>query len=474
MLTGSRFHRTFIGDRAFYKTVLALVIPIIIQNSISNVVNLLDNIMVGQVGTAEMSGVAVSNQLLFVFMLCIFGGLSGPGIFGAQFFGAGDLEGLRNTFRIKIWIALTIFVIALAAFVGWGDPLIASFLTGEGDAASAALIFSSGKDYLLIMLAGLIPFALTQCYSGTLRETGETMLPMWAGIAAVLTNLFGNWVLIYGNLGFPVMGVQGAAIATVFSRFVELGIILYAIRKVPVFSSLRGVYHTLRVPVKLFVAVMKKGMPLLVNEALWSVGMAMLMQIYSVRGQSILAGLNIASTITNLFNVVFLSMGNAVAVMIGQSLGANELTRARGEAWKLMFSSFASCVVIGGLMAVLSPVLPHIYTTTEEVYQLAARFILTAACFMPINAITHCCYFTMRSGGSVMITFLFDCVFTWVINIPFAMFLVYRTGLPMMALFPICQGVEILKSAIGLILVKKGVWIRNIVSAPQPETEMVT
>ncbi len=467
-----RFKRTFIGDRAFYRVVFAIVVPIIIQNSVSNIVNLLDNIMVGKVGTAELSGVAVANQLLFVFNLCVFGGLAGPGIFGAQYFGAGDMEGLRNTFRIKLWIAVTILLVSLAIFIGWGDRLILGYLTGEGAAAAAEAILENSKAYLRIMLIGLFPFALTQSYSGTLREAGETMLPMKAGIAAVLTNLCGNWILIYGHLGFPAMGVNGAAIATVLSRFVELAIIVVGTHRSQRYGFMRGVYRTLKVPAKLLRSVMKKGMPLLVNEALWSMGIAMLMQIYSARGLMVLAGLNIASTINNLFNVVFLSMGNAVAVMIGQSLGANDLHRARSDVWKLMSFSFFSCVVMGFVLAILSPVFLLFYNTEEGVRMMATRFILTAACIMPVSSVTHACYFTLRSGGSTIITFLFDSVYTWAINIPFALLLVYGTNLDIMLLYPICQLVELLKSTIGLILVKRGVWIRNIVSGHETGSEI--
>ncbi len=467
-----KIKRTLIGDRTFYRTVFAIVVPIIIQNSVSNFVNLLDNIMVGAVGTEQMAGVAVANQLLFVFNLCVFGGLAGPGIFGAQYFGAGDMEGLRNTFRIKLWISVVIILASLVIFIGWGDRLILGYLTGEGDTASAETMLVSGRDYLRVMLFGLFPFALTQSYSGTLREAGETMLPMKAGIAAVLTNLCGNWILIYGNLGFPVLGVEGAAIATVISRFVELMIIVIGTHQRQRYGFMRGAYRTLKIPARLLRSVMKKGMPLLINEALWSMGIATLMQIYSVRGLMVLAGLNIASTISNLFNVVFLSMGNAVAVIIGQALGANDMRRARSDVWKLMSFSFFSCIVIGGVMALLSPVFPHLYNTDEAVRTLAVRFILTAACIMPINSIAHACYFTLRSGGSTIITFLFDSVYSWVIHIPFALLLVYKTDLDIMMLYPICQLVEIVKSTIGLILVKKGVWIRNIVSDPQASAQV--
>jgi len=464
LLKLDRLKHNLVGDKAFYSTVLALSIPIVIQNSVSNFVNLLDNIMVGSLGTAQMSGAAVANQLLFVFNLCLFGGLSGPGIFGAQFYGAGDQEGLRHTFRIKLWISGALLLAAMAVFLGWGDQLIALYLTGQGSPGDAAAIMGYSRSYLLIMLTGMFPFALTMCYAGSLRETGETVIPMKAGIAAVLTNLCGNWLLIYGNLGFPRLDVQGAAIATVLSRFVELGIIFVAAHRSEKFQFLRGAWRSLRVPARLLGSVMKKGLPLLVNEGLWSAGVATLMATYASRGLPVLAGLNIASTINNLFMVVLLAMGNAVAVLTGQALGANELERARTNVWKLLAFASASCVVMGGIMALLSPVFPRIYNTEAYVQQLASRFILTAACLMPINVISHCCYFTLRAGGSTAMTFVFDSVFSWTVMIPFALALVRFTNLDIMVLYPLCQGIEVVKCILGLALVRKGIWIRNIVT----------
>ena len=180
-----RFKQLFIGDRAFYKRLLAVMLPVLIQNVITNFVSLLDNIMVGQVGTESMSGVAIVNQLLFVFNLCIFGGLSGAGIFTAQFFGKGDLEGVRHTMRLKYYIAIVASVLFGTAFVLFGKPLISLFLH-EGEAGidlNATLSF--GQQYLWVMLIQMLPFALMQVYGSTLRECGETMLPMKAGITPV-------------------------------------------------------------------------------------------------------------------------------------------------------------------------------------------------------------------------------------------------------------------------------------------------
>lgn len=461
-----KFRNTFIGDRKFYSKVFMIVLPLVVQNTISNFVNLLDNIMIGQVGTAQMSGVAITNQLMFVFMLTIFGGLSGASIFGAQYFGAEDYEGLRHTVRFKLITVAIILVAAIFVFITYGDSLISLYLTGEGDPAERAAMLEYGMTYLRIMLWGLLPFALSQVYGGTLREMGETMLPMKASLAGVFTNLCLNYVLIYGKLGFPVLGVAGAAIATVISRYVELVIIvLYAHKHSGKFHFTQGLYRTMKIPKSLTFNIIRKGIPLLANEMLWSLGMTTLTQIFSTRGLNVVAALNISSTITNLFNVVFISMGSAVAVMVGQSLGANDMPRAKQTAWKLIFFNFSICILIGSILIVLSPILPHVYNTTEEVKTLATRFMQTSALYMSVNAISHCSYFTMRSGGKTFITFLFDSAFTWGIFVPLTFVLTHFTNLNITLLYPLCYSADIIKCIIGIIVVKSGFWAQNIVAS---------
>ena len=453
-----------IGDKSFYKMVLTVTVPIIIQNGITNFVSLLDNIMVGQVGTEQMSGVAVANQLLFVFNICIFGAISGAGIFGAQFYGNRNYEGVRNAFRFKLLICAGLVLLAVLIFASGGEGLISLYLNEEGSGQDAARTLGYGKAYLLCMLAGLIPYALSQVYASTLREAGETVLPMKAGIAAVLVNLVFNYILIYGKFGAPALGVVGAAIATVLSRYVECLIVAFASHgkkgKAP---WLDGVYRTLRIPSHLAGQIVLRGMPLMINEALWSAGMAMLMQCYSMRGLSVIAGLNISSTISNLFNVVYLALGNAVAIIVGQLLGAGKMEEAKDTDTKLLAFSVGGCVVIGALMMLVAPLFPRMYNTTPEVRALAERFILIVAALMPVQGFTNACYFTMRSGGKTFVTFLFDSVFLWVVSIPLAFVLSRFTDLPIVPLYFICQAVDVIKCVIGFVMVKRGVWIHNFV-----------
>ena len=457
--------KRYIGDKAFYKRVLSVAIPIIIQNGITNFVSLLDNIMVGQVGTVQMSGVAIVNQLMFVFNLCVFGATSGAGIFTAQFFGSHDHEGVRHTFRFKILIGFLLSILGIGLFRFCGSPLIQLYLNGEGNSADAVSTLFYGNEYLQVMLWGLVPFAITNAYSGTLRESNETLVPMLAGVSAVFVNLVLNYVFIFGHFGAPAMGVKGAAMATVISRYVELIIVagwthLHSAKN----PFIKGAYRSMFIPGPLMKRIIIKGMPLLINEALWSIGMATINQCYSTRGLDVVAATNISGTLSNLSSIVYLAMGNVVGIIVGQMLGsdADEKT-VRDTDRKLIFTSVVSCLLFGGIMAALSGAFPLFYNTTASVRSLATLLICITAVMMPFHAYTNAAYFTLRSGGQTMVTFLFDSCFVWVCSVPLAFCLSRFTGLSIIPLYAICQGCELLKCAVGAYMIRKGTWIQNLV-----------
>ena len=456
----------FVGDRKFYKATMAVTLPIMVQNLITNFVSMLDNIMVGRVGTAQMSGVAIVNQVLFVINLCIFGAVSGAGIFTAQYAGSGDNEGIRGTFRFKLMSVLAIAAVGIGALSLFGEDLVRLWLRGEGDAKDAELYLKYGMEYMKVMLWGLPAFAAANAYCSTLRETGETVVPMAAGVTAVLVNPFFNYVLIFGHFGAPAMGVRGAAWATVMSRYVELMLAagwthLHAGGKAP-FAA--GLYKTLRVPAKLAKRIFRKGLPLLMNEGLWAAGMAVLNQCYSVRSLDVVAAINIESTVWNAMSVAFMATGNAVGIIIGQKLGEGlDRDRVMDELRKLTAFSVALNIVMGAALACLSGVFPLLYATTDAVRELAGKFILVAAAIMPFNAFTNCTYFAMRSGGKTVITFVFDSVFVWCVCVPLAFVLSRFTSVPVVPMFLIVQGTELVKCVIGYIMIKKGAWMEKII-----------
>ena len=454
-----------IGDRAFYRRLLAVMLPVLVQNVITNFVSLLDNIMVGQVGTEPMSGVAIVNQLIFVFNLSIFGALAGAGIFTAQYHGKNDRDGVRYTFRAKLYFALSIVLIALGIFLGTGEKLIGLFLH-EGEAGlDLAATLEHGKAYMAVMLFQLPLFALMQVYGSTLRETGETVLPMKAGITAVFVNLVFNYILIFGKFGAPEMGVVGAAIATVISRVVECAIIIvWTHRHSESCHFIKGAYSSARVPLSLVRQIAVLGAPLLINEVLWSGGMTMLNQSYSLRGLEVVSAVNISSTVSNLFFCAFFSMGTTVAIMIGQLLGAGELERAVDEDRKLIAFSVALCTAVGIVMWLLAPSIPQIYNTTDTVKQTASALLKVSAAMMPFNAFANCCYFTLRSGGKTLITFVFDSGFMWVVAVPVAFLLSRFTGLPILPLYICVQALDAIKCAVGFVMLKSRKWVNNLVA----------
>ncbi len=459
-----KFKKKFIGDRAFYRHILLLAIPMIAQNAITSFVSFLDNIMVGMVGTEQMSGVAIVNQLIFVFNICIFGGVSGAGIFGTQFFGKGDYEGQKYTFRFKIYISLIISAVAMLLFKFAGTELISLYLSDSGEVGDIELALSYGEEYLAIMMLGIIPFALGQTYISSIRETGHSLVPMLAGVVAMLTNLILDTLLIFGIGVFPKLGVTGAAIATVIARFVEfIVVVVWTHIRTEKNPYIVGAYKGFGIPWGILKNIIITGTPLMINEMLWASGMATIAQCYAVRGLEVVAAQNISSTITNLFNVVYLQLGACIAIVVGQQLGANNIKKAKDDARKMMFFSVACCMGMALIMSVVGSFFPDLYKTAESIKDLARTFITISALIMPVCAFCHCSYFTLRSGGKTFITFLFDSVYTWVVVIPVATFLAKHTTLGIATVFFLVQSLEFIKAIIGFFMVKSGIWLQNIV-----------
>lgn len=342
-----KFKATFIGDRAFYRSLMVLLVPMVIQQGITNFVSLLDNVMVGRLGTESMSGVAIVNQLLFVFNLTVFGGLAGASIFGAQFFGKGDHHGVRAAFRFKIIFSTVMTVLAIALLAVFGRPLIELFLTDDGSGGDLARTLSEAENYLFVMFFGLVPFAFSQSYS--------------------------------------------------------------------------------------------------------------------TRGLTVVAATNITNTAWNLFCVIMFAMGNAVSILIGQKLGAGEIEEAKRTDNKLLFFTVALHVFIGVLIALCAPFIPLIYNTEPAVRTLTTQLLLVAGAALPLQAFAHVTYFTIRSGGKTFITFLFDCLYTWVVPLPIAFCLCRFTDLPVVWVYFCVQFADIVKVIIGVCLLRSGIWAKNIV-----------
>lgn len=455
----------YIGNKQFYKATLSVALPIMVQNFITNFVSMLDNLMVGALGTEEMSGVSIINQLLFVFNLAVFGALSGAGIFTAQFYGKKDNDGIRYTLRYKFIIGFIILILGCTVFLLFGTELIGLYIHDVDKSCDIALTVDFAKKYLSVILFGLLPFTVSQIYSSTLRETGETLAPMLSGIAAVITNCTFNYLLIFGKFGFPKMGVEGAAIATNLSRYVEcIIIIIYSVKKKNRFSYFKGACKSLYIPKPILKGVVVKGTPLLINEFLWATGQMLLSIAYSLHGLSVVAGYSIYSTVINLANIAFITLGASIGIIVGRQLGSGQYEEAVDTDRKLIVFSVLMSIAIGLFVFSVGGKIPELYKTSNASKMYASYLIRAGALLLPIDAFANASYFTLRSGGKTFITFLFDSVFALAVSVPLAFSLYYFAHLSIYYIFPIVVGAGIIKDIFGFILIKKKVWVNNIVT----------
>ena len=417
-----------------------------------------------RLGTNQMSGVAIINQLFFVFNLLVFGGMSGAGLFSAQYFGQKNHNGVRDVFRMKILIGIAIIAISLSVMIFLHEPLINMFLHEGSSSGNIQETFNYAKNYLYIMVIGIAPFVISNCYNTTLKESGQTVVPMKAGVLAVVFDIVLNYIFIFGKLGFPAMGVVGAAIATVISRFVECGyLVIYTHIHSNDYPFIKHCYRTLKVPGSLVKKIIVTGTPLMLNEFLWAGGLTLQTQALSTKGLATVGGLNICNTIGNISNCIFVTMGTTIAIVVGQLLGAGKLKEAKVTATRMaafsLLISFGMIIILG----LLGPVFPHFYNTTDEIRELATKFIWAVAAATPFISLSNSEYFILRSGGKTIITFLFDSCFVCLVNVPVAICLTKFTAIHIVGIFFLVNMLEGVKALIGFIMVKKDIWLNTIV-----------
>ena len=417
--------------------------------------------MVGALGTEAMSGVSIVNQFVFIFNLLLFGAMSAAGIFTAQYHGKGDVQGVRNTFRLKMLMSAFVGILGVVLFVALDDQLISTFLHDGESTGNLQLTLQYGKEYLAVFVIGMIPFAISQAYASTLRETGDTVIPMYSSVIALVCNCGLNYIFIF----VCDLGVTGAAIATVISRCAELAFVVIVAHARPArYKFIRGAYRSLALPRKLITNVLVRGMPLIFNEFMWAISVTLRNQSYSMRGLDVVAAINITSVIVNLASVVYMACGASISIIVGAELGAGNIEKARDSAWKMLAFSVMCAVVTGAFMTVIAPIFPRMYETSDAVRELATYMTIVSAIYLPFDAFSNAAYFTIRSGGRVFITFLLDSGFMWAIVVPLSLCVAHLTNMNILYFYLLCQGATMLKPILGFYLLRRGTWARQLVA----------
>ncbi|MFA7055375.1 MAG: MATE family efflux transporter [Acholeplasmataceae bacterium] len=446
--------KTFIGDRQFYKTLFQVAAPLVLQQLITTSVQLVDNVMVGRLGESSIGAVSVINQLYFIVILVTFGAYAGAGIFTSQFFGSGDHDKLKQTFRFKLITGALIALIALIIFTVFGENLIRLFTKNPET-------IKQGLAYLNIARWSAFPWVISVAISNTFREMSITKPLLYISIVAIITNTLLNFLLIFGLFGFPALGVTGAAIATFISRFVELGLmIVLLIKKGSIFNT--KMTQMLHIQPKLLRSMIIMSIPLTLNELLWSTGQTAFLHAYSTRGDSALAALNISGAISQLVFVTFGGIATAVAVLVGNTLGKNALDEAKDNARKLIAFSVFFAAIAGLILFILSFFILNIYDVAETTKDIARFNIRINALFIPVYSFNVALFFTLRSGGDTKSTFMIDSGYMWVVAVPIAMVLAYLTDLKVTMMFLLIQSLDLPKMFFGLSRFRKEHWVKNL------------
>ncbi|MGB7595870.1 MAG: MATE family efflux transporter [Erysipelotrichaceae bacterium] len=448
-----RFAR-FIGTKSFYKQVLIVAIPLMIQQLVTSSVNLLDNLMVGQLGDASLSGVAVTNRYFMIAIFGTFGVLAASSIYIAQFYGAKDNDHMKQSFRYSMLSAYLIMLPFVALALLFPDAILGFF-------TKTPAILAEGAVYMRIAALTFIPLALTMAIGNAMRSIGQTKIPLYAGVVSMVTNFVFNYCMIFGNFGFPRLGVAGAAWATLIARIVELTILLVVLnyKHFPFSTRIPDLFKIQKYLVK---TITIKALPLTTNEILWSSGMATLFMFYATRGDTVLVGFQIAGTTSDLFFVLFGGMAAATTVLISQPLGANLLHEARDNGYKLLGFSIMLAMVLAVAMFASSFFVPYMYRVSAESRWIAMTQLRIMSLMFWIYMGTAECYFILRAGGDTRSTLFMDSGFMWAVNIPVVALVTYLTRWPVFGLYLVGQSTDFFKLVLAYTLVRREKWVKNL------------
>ncbi len=442
------------ADKEFYKKLLIVSMPIVVQQLLTASLQLVDNFFVGSLNDYAVGSVSIINQLYFVIYLLTFGAMGGAGIFVSQYFGSKNYDKLKESFRFKLIVGFILAIFSFVLFSFFGNFFIGLF-TKTGETTVLA------NNYLSVMRWSLFPWVVSVAISTTFREIGITKDLLKISFFAVITNTVLNYILIFGHFGFPAMGVTGAAIATLISRFVEVG--LYFLLMIKKGEHFRVRFYTLfKIEKTVLKAIIVMAIPLTINEFFWSMGQTIFLQAYSTRGDYALSAMNITGAISQIVFVTIGGISTGVSVMVGKVLGENRLEEAKKNAIKIMYFAVALAISLGFVLFILSFFITDIYNVSETTKAIVKFSIRVNAVFIMIMALNVTIYFTLRSGGDTKSTIMMDSGFVWVIQVPIVFLLSRLTQIPVIYLFLTVTALEIPKLLFGITRFRKEYWVRNL------------
>ena len=442
-------------DRLFYKTALNIAIPIALQNLITFSVSMADTIMVGRLGEIPLSSVAIANHLQFILMVLILGVGSGASVMSAQYYGKKDIDSIHKVMAImyRVCIIITIIFILVAIFI---PKQFMNIYTTDKE------VILEGIKYLRILSISYIFYSLTNCTISVLRSVKTVRISLVVYSISLIVNIFFNWVFIFGKFGIKPMGISGAAIATVISRFTEfittLIFIIYFEKKIHLnFKDLIKLDNRI---IKLFT---KTSTPIILNELFWAMGSSMISIIVGRLGREVVAG-NSINNVTNQFATLFIfGLSSASSVIIGNTIGKGDYEKAKEYANTICILSFVMGILSGAIILLLRPFIVNLYNVSDYTKYIAKQIMISTAILAIFkSSSSNIMMGVLRGGGDNKFVFITEMIFMWLVSIPLGFYGAFVLKLPVFIVFLIIRSDEILKSIAGLLRVRSGKWIVDI------------
>jgi len=460
MLTNDTLSIPLFGPAKFYRSALAIVIPVMLQSLLTGLVSLVDNFMVAALGDAKMAGVNVANQINFIYIVIVNTVCMAGGIYLSQHRGAGDEEGMRQAFRFKLILAVGISVLHFLICLFFAEDLIRMMLGGN---AEGNAIVTEGATYLRAVAASFIPIGISSAMSTSFRDMGITKVPLLVSVSAALINTFFNWVLIYGNLGSPRLEVTGAAIATVIARLVEAGAFAVMIaRRKPAFTfKPKALFHINR---GLFGEILTKSGMMLFSETAWVVSETIITALYNGRGGAeTVAGMAAGWTIANIMFLVFPAIHAVTNVVVGSTLGAGNLEEGRKKARWIMSGSVIFGVGALIMAALATLIIPYVFKNLSPDAQKVTRgLVFVIAGYLPLWCLLNAQFAVSRAGGDTLMGVWVDVGVSYAVFIPAAVLISRLTPLGPVALYGLAKLSDIPKALVAAWWLRKERWVRNL------------
>ncbi len=455
--------KKYIGDKAFYKMALAIIIPVIVQQLVLSIAGYVDNLMISNYTQTAYTGVSTANRFMFLMNFFWIGLAAGVSVFIAQYYGAKDNKRITATIQLAVIIAVVIgFISSFLIYFG-GPTFLKLFM--PGDSADELLAISHGSQYIKFIAYGGVIILLNFMVATIYRSIGKPKIPMYAGIAGIVVNVGLNFLLIFGLLGFPEMGAKGAAVATVTSKTVELGILLFIAIFYDKEKYIKRVFRSYELDSKLFNVYLKKGIPILLNEIMWAFGVQLLARFITSGNYDWLTAFNYSQNVTDLFFIYFGAIATGTAILVGTSLGEGNFDQAKDYANKLIGITVMASLLAVVLLVTVSPALLLILTKPGPIYDYAYKLILITAIFILLYGFNAVIFFILRAGGDSLRAFFLDQMPTYLIGIPLTFFLSYmepKWQLGLIVIFLFTRIVDVVKVFIAIKFYKDERWVQNL------------